>query len=164
MYAGKVMERGDVYELFESAGHPYTQALLRCLPGRGSVTQAIGGSLPDPIDPPMGCRFHPRCPHAVRDCEVGDQPDLLPVAGSGNGGDGVSENGHRASCVYYGPGYDVSVVRGATPGTDGQEGDGESPESGIGDRMAEEGPADRDGGAAGVEASPFDPREDGGEN
>jgi peptide/nickel transport system ATP-binding protein len=172
MYAGKVMERGDVYELFERAGHPYTQALLRCLPGRGSVTEAIGGSLPDPIDPPAGCRFHPRCPHAVRDCEVGDQPDLLPVGGDHGGadGDGVGDGGsgegnyHRASCVYYGPGYDVSVVREATSGTDGPEGDGESPGSGVGDRTTEEGLADRDGGSAGVEASPFDPREDGGED
>jgi peptide/nickel transport system ATP-binding protein len=79
MYAGKVMERANVYELFESPGHPYTQALLACLPGRGDATTAIGGSLPAPTDPPDGCRFHPRCPHAVADCETGGHPPLYPV-------------------------------------------------------------------------------------
>jgi peptide/nickel transport system ATP-binding protein len=114
MYAGKVMERGDVFRIFESPGHPYTQALLRCLPGRGAATEAIGGSLPDPVDPPAGCRFHPRCPHAVGDCESGDQPEPLPVDGDGREDrerDRERDDGHRAACVYHGPGYDASVVR-----------------------------------------------------
>ena len=79
MYAGRVMERADVYDLFENPGHPYTQALLACLPGRGDATTAIGGSLPSPTNPPDGCRFHPRCPHAIPDCKSGDQPPLHPV-------------------------------------------------------------------------------------
>lgn len=79
MYAGRVMERADVYDLFENPGHPYTQALLACLPGRGDATTAIGGSLPSPTNPPDGCRFHPRCPHAIPDCKSGDQPSLHPV-------------------------------------------------------------------------------------
>jgi peptide/nickel transport system ATP-binding protein len=158
MYAGKVMERGDVYELFEAAGHPYTRALLRCLPGRGRVTEAIGGSLPDPLDPPAGCRFHPRCPHAVDDCRVGDQPDLLPVAGNaGTERDGRGD--HRASCVYYGPGYDASVLREAAPESADRDDRADPP--GASDRAsADDAPGD---GSSGIEASSFDPtREDGG--
>ncbi|WP_336034877.1 ABC transporter ATP-binding protein [Halobacterium yunchengense] len=89
MYAGKVMETGDVYQVFENPSHPYTRALLECLPGRGDV-ETIGGTLPDPTDPPDGCRFHPRCPHAVPECETGDQPGFRDVG-----------DGHDAACVLY---------------------------------------------------------------
>jgi peptide/nickel transport system ATP-binding protein len=105
MYSGKVMERGDVYEVFEEPAHPYTQALLRCLPGRGrtETTEAIGGSLPDPTDPPDGCRFHPRCSLAVEDCTVGEQPPLEGVD--------LEDDPHVASCIFYQPGYDDTQVR-----------------------------------------------------
>ena len=112
MYAGKVMERGDVYELFEDPAHPYTQALLECLPGRGDATEAIGGSLPDPTDPPDGCRFNPRCEYAVEECRVGEQVPPIGVDGP--------DDDHCAACVYYRDGYDSSTVRGTvTATTDG---------------------------------------------
>ncbi|WP_248910858.1 ABC transporter ATP-binding protein [Halocatena marina] len=101
MYAGKVMETADVFELFEDPAHPYTHALLSCLPGRGGEMRTIGGSLPDPVDPPNGCRFHPRCPHAIEDCTVGDQPDLHVVTDS---------DIHLTSCVYYGPEHDADEL------------------------------------------------------
>ena len=101
MYAGKVMERGDVFDLFENPAHPYTRALLECLPGRGDEMASIGGSLPSVTDPPDGCRFAPRCPHAVEECFDGGQPPMHPV----EGGD------QTVSCVYYGEGYDESVVQ-----------------------------------------------------
>ena len=72
MYAGKVMERGGVFDVFERPSHPYTRALLDCLPGRGDGAASIGGRLPSPIDPPAGCRFHPRCEYAVDACREGD--------------------------------------------------------------------------------------------
>jgi peptide/nickel transport system ATP-binding protein len=100
MYAGKVMERGDVYQIFEAPAHPYTRALLSCLPGRAGGMQAIEGELPDPTNPPDGCRFYPRCPHAVADCKQGDQPPLHEA--------GVRE--HVASCVYYGAGRDPAEL------------------------------------------------------
>lgn len=100
MYAGKVMERGDVFDIFEDPAHPYTQALLRCVPGKGTVTRGIPGSLPDPTNPPHGCRYSARCDFAVQDCKTGSQPKEFEV-----------ESGHRVSCVYYGPGYDSSVVQ-----------------------------------------------------
>ncbi len=100
MYAGKIMERGDVYSVFETPAHPYTQALLECLPGRGEGTRGIPGTLPDPTDPPDGCRFADRCPHAIEDCTLGDQPALHAVGGD-----------HEAACLLYGPGYDATAVR-----------------------------------------------------
>lgn len=114
MYAGKVMERGGVYEIFENPSHPYTRALLACLPGRREAMQAISGSLPDPTDPPDGCRFHPRCPHAIEDCRSGEQPPLLPT----------DTANHSVSCVFYQSGYDSSVVSEANghAGTDASDG------------------------------------------
>ena len=102
MYAGKVMEQGDVYEIFENPSHPYTRALLACLPGRGNETRAIGGSLPSATDPPDGCRFHPRCPHAIDSCRNDDQPALVPADGDPD---------HTVSCVYYQPGKDPSIIK-----------------------------------------------------
>lgn len=102
MYAGKIMERGDVFDIFEQPAHPYTQALLRCVPGKGEVTRGIPGTLPDPTNPPHGCRFSARCDHAVQECKTGSQPEEFEI-----------EEGHRVSCVYYGPGFDSSVVEGS---------------------------------------------------
>ena len=104
MYAGKAMERGGVQDVFGEPAHPYTQALFRSMPGQGRAMEPIGGSLPDPTDPPAGCRFHPRCPHAVEACEAGDQPPLYDTGA-----------GHEASCVHYGPDGDPEVVRGGGP-------------------------------------------------
>ncbi len=98
MYAGKVMERGDVHDVFEHPSHPYTKALLRCLPGRGRAFETIGGSLPDPTDPPQGCRFHPRCDHAVPACKEGTHPDFEGVPDAPD---------HEVSCLLYGDEHDL---------------------------------------------------------
>ncbi|MFC4987719.1 MULTISPECIES: ABC transporter ATP-binding protein [Saliphagus] len=103
MYAGKVMERGDVYDVFDRPAHPYTQQLLECLPGTSDSIGGIPGSLPSPTDPPDGCRFAPRCEHAVADCEAGGQPREVEV-----------RPGQAVSCVYYQSGYDASVVEADT--------------------------------------------------
>jgi len=72
MYAGKKVEEGDVYSIFENPLHPYTQALLSAVPkldmDRSQRLYAIPGSPPNMIAPPPGCRFHPRCPYAMRIC------------------------------------------------------------------------------------------------
>ena len=116
MYAGRAMESADVEALFDDPAHPYTRALLACLPGRGDLFETIGGSMPDPTDPPEGCRFHPRCPHAVADCEHGDHPAVRslaaaaesgPGAGSDGGGtdnsdgDRTDESDHAVACLLY---------------------------------------------------------------
>ncbi|MEF8782363.1 MAG: ABC transporter ATP-binding protein [Haloarculaceae archaeon] len=109
VYAGKVMERGSVLDIFERPSHPYTRALMRCLPGTSGPTGGIPGGLPDPTDPPEGCRFAPRCEHAVGSCWGGDQPEEIEV-----------EPGHRVSCVHYRGGTDSSVVRAEKLGTPGE--------------------------------------------
>ena len=70
MYAGTVVEEGPVAEVLKRPLHPYTIALYQCLPhGRqASELQTIPGTVPDLIDPPSGCRFHPRCPHVMPIC------------------------------------------------------------------------------------------------
>jgi len=101
MYAGKVMERGDVFDLFEDPAHPYTRALLNCRPGQSGDRTVIEGSLPSAMSPPDGCRFHPRCPHAVEDCRTNDQPPMYARQSSDQ----------EVSCVHYGDGFDPSVIR-----------------------------------------------------
>ena len=103
MYGGKVMERGSAASVLERPSHPYTRALLRCLPGRGGQMEPIGGAPPDATDPPEGCRFHPRCPHAVEACRTGGQPPEHRVAGDAE---------RVASCVYHADGYDADTVLG----------------------------------------------------
>jgi peptide/nickel transport system ATP-binding protein len=108
-YGGCVMERGPVEAIFDEAAHPYTRALLACLPGRSDATRAIGGEPPDPADPPDGCRFHPRCPYAIEDCATGEQPPVYDVDGREPDADGGAED-RVASCVFYGPDHDRSTL------------------------------------------------------
>ena len=101
LYAGKVMERGSVYDVFEHPAHPYTRALFRSLPRRGDQPKPIGGTLPSTLNPPEGCRFHPRCPHAIEDCTTGTQPPLKPVG---------DDSDQMVSCVFYDENHDQSIV------------------------------------------------------
>ena len=72
LYSSKVMERASAAELFERPLNPYTRALMQSIPGLGGIKhrrlQAIPGTIPSALDPPAGCRFHPRCPMAIADC------------------------------------------------------------------------------------------------
>lgn len=93
MYLGEVVEISDRDTLYEKPTHPYTQALLSAIPVPDpTLTRrrtVLKGDVPSPINPPSGCRFHPRCPIAVPDpCPV-VVPDLLPVEGDAS---------HRAAC------------------------------------------------------------------
>jgi len=76
MYAGRVVERGRVTEVFRRPLHPYTRALLRCIPRTGEQRrrrlEAIAGIVPDPLHLPSGCRFRDRCPDAVAACASTD--------------------------------------------------------------------------------------------
>ena len=82
MYAGRVVERGPVAEIFSSPQHPYTEALLESIPLLGmrytDKLKAIRGTVPNPLEWPAGCRFAPRCDYAFDKCLVADPP-LLPV-------------------------------------------------------------------------------------
>jgi peptide/nickel transport system ATP-binding protein len=86
LYGGQVAEQGEVTAVFGRPQHPYTEALLGAQPGsavRGEALLAIPGTVPAPGSLPDGCRFHPRCAHAVEACRTGRPPlaDLPPGAG-----------------------------------------------------------------------------------
>ena len=71
MYGGRVMEHGPVAAVVDDPKHPYTRALLASIPNRGMRGQrlnAIGGAVPNPLHPPPGCPFQPRCPQAMAEC------------------------------------------------------------------------------------------------
>jgi oligopeptide/dipeptide ABC transporter ATP-binding protein len=72
MYLGKVVERAKTKELFKNPLHPYTKALFSAaLPGHPDIVREeiiLPGEVPSPINPPSGCRFHPRCPFAMTHC------------------------------------------------------------------------------------------------
>jgi oligopeptide/dipeptide ABC transporter ATP-binding protein len=92
MYAGKVVEEAPVDDLFGDPRHPYTQGLIRSIPRidldakHKTRLEAIGGSVPILINPPVGCRFAPRCRHAFARCN--EQEPLLREVGPG----------HRMAC------------------------------------------------------------------
>lgn len=71
MYAGLIAEQGNISEIFQNPGHPYTRGLLASLPSRakrGSVLHSIPGNVPDPAYKPEGCPFHLRCGYVVDSC------------------------------------------------------------------------------------------------
>lgn len=89
MYAGKLVEIGDVFTIFQNPRHPYTIGLIRAVPtltGDKRDLTSIPGSPPDLIDLPSGCKFHPRCPLADARCRR-EEPELEQVAA-----------GHRVAC------------------------------------------------------------------
>lgn len=89
MYAGQIVEISGIYELFDNPVHPYTKGLLSTLPTghkRGKKLEYIPGRVPDLINPPSGCRFHPRCSYATKICKE-NKPYLYEV-----------RKGHYAAC------------------------------------------------------------------
>jgi peptide/nickel transport system ATP-binding protein len=92
MYLGRLAEVGEVQEVYARPLHPYTQALLAAVPVPDPYqrrTQPIPkGEIPNPINPPSGCRFHPRCPIASDNCSV-DEPELREMRPD-----------HRVACHY----------------------------------------------------------------
>jgi len=94
MYAGKIVETGTLEEIFGNSLHPYTTGLFRCIPDIEEETSEINpieGLMPDPLDLPGGCPFHPRCPKSMDVCRTTVPPVL-------------DQNGHRVMCHLYGTG------------------------------------------------------------
>jgi oligopeptide/dipeptide ABC transporter ATP-binding protein len=92
MYAGKLMEVAQAVALYDKPLHPYTQGLLKSIPNISLEEQKLEtmpGSPPDLIEPPTGCNFHPRCPHAMEKCSS-IEPPMKEI-----------ENGHWAACWLY---------------------------------------------------------------
>ncbi len=94
MYAGNMVETAPTAELFREQFHPYTKALMACIPklSGGGVAEGIPGRIPNYLDPPAGCRFAPRCPHAMDICRK-QQPNYVGVGSS-----------HEVACFLYGKG------------------------------------------------------------
>jgi peptide/nickel transport system ATP-binding protein len=84
MYLGRIVEEADTEDLFKRPRHPYTQALLTSVltpePRLGLPDTHLGTTYPNPIDPPQGCTFHPRCPKATELCQA-TAPDPIVEAG-----------------------------------------------------------------------------------
>ncbi|WP_226482260.1 ABC transporter ATP-binding protein [Natrinema amylolyticum] len=106
MYLGEIVEQAPVDELFYDTKHPYTNALLNSIPRPDRTVmdlEAIEGVMPEAIDPPPGCRFHPRCPDAREVCKrVHPEAKVVDDAGG---------EPHRAACVKHDAfdvGYDES--------------------------------------------------------
>jgi len=98
MYAGKMVEFGTADQVFHNPLHPYTQGLIHCVPNIRLDQEhlvTMGGSPPDLVDPPSGCRFHPRCPKIMKICPL-REPQLQGPAGE--------SEGRRVACWLYGEG------------------------------------------------------------
>ena len=84
MYLGRIVELAPTPRLFATPQHPYTRMLLDAVPDlelTGRPRTAVGGEVPNPLDPPAGCSFHPRCPFADERCRH-EVPSLKPVPGA----------------------------------------------------------------------------------
>jgi len=90
MYAGDIVETGDVGDVIFNPRHPYTQGLMQAIPSEERTElQGIPGTVPDLVSPPPACRFHPRCPHVMECCKR-EKPAVLTVG-----------EGHTVACHLY---------------------------------------------------------------
>src|SRR5690606_7709863 len=93
MYLGAPVELAPKKQGFAAPKHPYTQALMAANPsagvGKRKKRALLGGDVPSPIKPPPGCRFHPRCPHAVERCRT-ERPEAKNI--------GTAEEPYLVAC------------------------------------------------------------------
>ena len=95
MYAGNMVEVAPTRRLFANPLHPYTQGLMEAVPRLtgGGISEGIPGRIPDYMNPPTGCRFHTRCPHAMPVCSR-EKPPVFQV-------EQAYENSHEVACFLY---------------------------------------------------------------
>jgi oligopeptide/dipeptide ABC transporter ATP-binding protein len=94
LYAGFVVESGSKEAIFGNPSHPYTRGLLNALPKPGESKKklhTIRGSIPNFLDPPSGCRFHPRCDYTMDICKH-QKPPVYEI-----------EPGHKVACYLFDP-------------------------------------------------------------
>ncbi|MBL8188290.1 MAG: ATP-binding cassette domain-containing protein, partial [Acidobacteria bacterium] len=94
MYLGKLVELASADDIYSNPLHPYTQALLAAIPlpdpdAKQRQVQRLGGDVPTPLNPPSGCRFHTRCPHATDRCKL-EEPVFSEIS-----------PGHWAACHLH---------------------------------------------------------------
>jgi peptide/nickel transport system ATP-binding protein len=98
MYAGKIVEVGEAEEVFHRPLHPYTHGLIHCVPNirlDQAELATMGGSPPDLVEPPSGCRFHPRCPQAMEICPR-KEPPFAPPRGA------AQSSSRQVACWLHG--------------------------------------------------------------
>jgi oligopeptide transport system ATP-binding protein len=92
MYLGEIVEQADTDELYDNPLHPYTQALIEAVPipdpQMKNIQVRLRGEVPSPINPPLGCRFNPRCPKATAECTE-KRPPLIEI-----------KKGHFVACIH----------------------------------------------------------------
>jgi peptide/nickel transport system ATP-binding protein len=90
MYLGRIVETGEWRDIFARPRHPYTRALIAAIPDpfEKKRTMRMTGEVPNPLAPPSGCRFHPRCPEAREPCRAEPAPQLETIAA-----------GHHVRCL-----------------------------------------------------------------
>jgi oligopeptide/dipeptide ABC transporter ATP-binding protein len=108
MYAGRLVELGSIYEVFENPKHPYTNGLLKSIPtiklDKREELYKMPGEPPNLTHPPSGCRFHPRCPKVMDICSE-ERPPMVDVGG-----------GHLAQCwLFKDEGVIVSKTKDEVP-------------------------------------------------
>lgn len=106
MYAGEIVESGTLYDIFEHPMHPYTHGLFDSIPNLDDDVirlKPIKGLMPDPTDLPSGCRFHPRCPYAQRECSI-KSPRTTSI------------DGHKVKCLAYEGIINVPELQGGNHG------------------------------------------------
>ncbi|WP_411966727.1 ABC transporter ATP-binding protein [Haloferax sp. YSSS75] len=92
MYAGEIVEFGTVHDIFKRPTHPYTRELLKTIPNIAEPRTELGvieGSVPNLMNPPSGCRFHPRCPDAEERCRRQEPPSIRGA------------DDHEAACLVH---------------------------------------------------------------
>jgi peptide/nickel transport system ATP-binding protein len=117
MYAGKIVEVGVATEVFHRPLHPYTHGLIHCVPNirlDQEKLATMGGNPPDLVDPPRGCRFHPRCPHVMEICRRQEPPFSPP----------------RTEAQFAGLSASAGALAGARAGAKPAGGDGGSTRAG----------------------------------
>jgi peptide/nickel transport system ATP-binding protein len=97
MYAGDMAESAFTKTLFAQPFHPYTRGLMESVPrlNGGGVVDGIPGRIPDYLNPPPGCRFHPRCPHVMDICRQ-QKPPMYNV-----------DSSHQVACYLYDPSHNL---------------------------------------------------------
>lgn len=98
MYSGNIVEKGTLEDVFNRTKHPYTEGLFNSLPNikdRKAMLTPVKGTMPDPMNIPEGCPFHPRCPYVDEECK---KPQYLRK---------FSENHYVSCCAYDRPGFHI---------------------------------------------------------
>jgi peptide/nickel transport system ATP-binding protein len=98
MYAGNIVEEAPTKSLFNNPYHPYTKGLMEAVPKLtgGGIAHGIPGHIPSYMDPPFGCRFHPRCPFVMDKCKQ-EKPTMF-----------LADHQHKAACFLY-EGKEISL-------------------------------------------------------